>query len=256
LKAQTLNDRLEVLVVDDGSDDSRAVASVVAENPQARLLRRDGRGPAAARNAGIRAARGTYICFTDDDCEPRVDWVERLVATLRGGADAVGGRTVGGTTSALVRASELVSHAPAFVPTRPDLLPFAPSNNLACLADALADVPFDERYGTAAGEDREWCARLLRTGRSLRFEPSAVVIHHQELDLWSFLRQQTRYGRGAFMFRRLGDEPSALEPPAFYADLMRRGFAEGFLAGSFVCLAQLAAATGFSAEWLKTRRSG
>jgi glycosyltransferase involved in cell wall biosynthesis len=250
-----MNDRLEVLVVDDGSVEPRAVAAVVAGSPHARLLRRGGAGPAAARNAGARAARGTVICFTDDDCEPRVDWVERLVGALERGADAVGGQTVAGTNSALVRASELVSHAPALVSTETTGLSFAPSNNLACRAESLAVVPFDERYPTAAGEDREWCARFLRTGRSLRYEPSAVVIHHQELDLRSFLRQQIRYGRGAFMFRRLGGDARALERPAFYAALMRNGFAEGFLAGSLVCFAQLATAAGFTAEWLKTRRS-
>ncbi len=110
---------------------------------------------------------------------------------------------------------------------REDLLVFTPSNNLACAAEVLSAVPFDERYPAAAGEDREWCERLLRSGRVLRYEPSAVLVHHQDLDIRSFLRQQVRYWRGAFRFRHLQPETRSLERPAFYAQLVRRGLAGG-----------------------------
>jgi GT2 family glycosyltransferase len=204
----------------------------------------------------VHAAQGRFICFTDDDCEPHEDWAERLVEVLDNEADAVGGRTVGANSDPIARASELIAHAPALVSVREDSLVFTPSNNLACRADVLVAVPFDERYPVAAGEDREWCERLLRSGRVLRYEPSAVLVHHDDLDLHSFLRKQFRYGRGAFRFRRLGAEPRSLEQPRFYARLVRRGFAEGPIAGTLVCVAQLTTAAGFAAEWAKTRRMG
>jgi glycosyltransferase involved in cell wall biosynthesis len=256
LSSQTVKERLEVVVVDDGSLDGDAVAEAVSRWPRTRFLRQAPSGPAAARNEGARAAHGTVICFTDDDCEPHEDWAERLVAALESKADAVGGRTIGATSDAIVRASELIAHAPAGVSARGDSLVFTPSNNLACRADVLAAVPFDERYPAAAGEDREWCERLLRAGHVLRYEPSAVLVHHDDSDLGSFLRKQLRYGRGAFRFRRLRPEPRSLEHPWFYAQLVRRGFAEGPIAGTLVCLAQLTTAVGFAAEWVKTRRVG
>jgi glycosyltransferase involved in cell wall biosynthesis len=254
LSSQTVREQVEVIVVDDGSMDGDAVAEAVSGWPRTRLLRQAPSGPAAARNTGVRAARGTFVCLTDDDCEPRRDWAERLVEALQHEADAVGGRTVGATSNAIVRASELIARAPALVSARVDTLVFTPSNNLACRADVLSAIPFDERYPTAAGEDREWCERLLSSGRVLRHEPSAVLVHHQDLDIRSFLRQQLRYGRGAFRFRRLGREPRPLEQPQFYARLLRRGLAEGPIVGALICVAQLTTAAGFAAEWVKTQR--
>jgi glycosyltransferase involved in cell wall biosynthesis len=248
LAAQTLANRLEVIVVDDGSLAQDEVVGVVARHPRARLIRRSGDGPGAARNAGALDAQGAFLFFTDDDCEPERDWVERLVERLQRGADAAAGTTLsrGGVLAA---ASEIAAHAPAAArPPNGSDLAFAPSNNLACTKAAFAATPYDESYPDAAGEDREWCARLTAAGYTLRAEPEARIIHHQELTLGRFLQQQARYGRGAFRFRRIG-EPRPLESAGFYWTLLRRAFAEGPSVGLLVCMAQVATAAGFVRAW-------
>jgi glycosyltransferase involved in cell wall biosynthesis len=55
----------EVIVVDDGSTDGSA--TIAQSFTQARLLRQENRGPAAARNAAIEVARGEFIAFVDSD---------------------------------------------------------------------------------------------------------------------------------------------------------------------------------------------
>jgi glycosyltransferase involved in cell wall biosynthesis len=63
--AQTFQD-LEVIVVDDGStDDTQQVLARFGD--RIRVIRQDNAGVSAARNAGIRAARGTWIAFQDSD---------------------------------------------------------------------------------------------------------------------------------------------------------------------------------------------
>ena len=47
------------------------------------------------RNAGIRAASGDLVAFTDDDCEPAPTWLRELIEPMRDPTvDGVAGRTV------------------------------------------------------------------------------------------------------------------------------------------------------------------
>src|SRR3989338_6032439 len=67
--------------------------------PEEIIVIRDeqGRGSAWARNEGIRRSRGDLLAFTDDDCVPPPEWLERLVdAVDRDGADGAGGGGFGG----------------------------------------------------------------------------------------------------------------------------------------------------------------
>lgn len=57
---------LEILVVDDGSRDG-TVALLEREAPRVRVIRQANAGAAAARNTGLRAARGELICLLDAD---------------------------------------------------------------------------------------------------------------------------------------------------------------------------------------------
>ncbi len=69
----------ELLVVDDGSTDDTA-ERVRAELPGVRVIEQENRGVSAARNAGIRAATGTWIALLDSDDE----WLpEKLDRQLR-----------------------------------------------------------------------------------------------------------------------------------------------------------------------------
>ena len=79
---------MECIVVDDASTDDTAK---IAKRAGARLVSLGEQGgPAAARNAGIAAARAELLVFTDADCVPSPGWLPALVAAL-GEADLVQG---------------------------------------------------------------------------------------------------------------------------------------------------------------------
>ncbi|MGH3992856.1 MAG: glycosyltransferase family 2 protein, partial [Pseudonocardiaceae bacterium] len=260
LERQT-SPHLEIVVVDDASRDARAVAGAVAAAPRARLVHGTGHGPAAARNAGVRAARAPVICFTDDDCEPVPGWAQALARriTTGTGADAAAGPTRNGRPGSVLAAASqaIATHlAEATIDPATSRMRFAPTSNLACRTEVCRAIPFDERYPLAAGEDRDWCARLAGAGHALVFEPSALVRHHQELSPAGFWRQQLRYGRGAYRFRSDRGTLLRLEAPRFYAGLLRRGLAHGPRAGALICVAQAATALGMGLEAVAAARAG
>jgi hypothetical protein len=78
--AQTYRD-FEVLVINDGSPDTEALEAVLRPYlDRIVYLKQNNRGPAAARNLGIRQARGEYIAFLDsDDCWLR-DYLARQMS--------------------------------------------------------------------------------------------------------------------------------------------------------------------------------
>ncbi len=74
---------LELIVIDDGSDDEATRAALAKlDFPACRLLRTEHVGPAAARNAGIRAASGRRILPLDADDTIEPDYLPRALAAL------------------------------------------------------------------------------------------------------------------------------------------------------------------------------
>src|SRR5579864_7085464 len=65
--SQTLSNR-EIILVNDGSPDTRELEATLQPYVQGlRYFNQENRGPSAARNVGIRAARGRYVAFLDSD---------------------------------------------------------------------------------------------------------------------------------------------------------------------------------------------
>lgn len=244
LAAQETREPFEIVVVDDGSEAAERIEELVARTLGARLVRQAKRGPAAARNTGVRAARGSVVCFTDDDCEPDPNWAQTLADAVRRGADVAAGATRNGEDGNwFARAMHLqVEHF-----AHESGIPFAASNNIASLSRVLRQVPFDGGY-TGAAEDRDWCARVASQGYRIEYEPAASLLHQQQLTLFGYLRKQARYGRGSWRYHRWASQRS-FERPAFYTTLLRRGFREHALIGVLVTIGQAALAVGYLREW-------
>jgi glycosyltransferase involved in cell wall biosynthesis len=254
-------ERLQVVVVDDGSTTPVAAAEMRTNGLRLEVVRQERGGPGAARNFGARVASGELLAFVDDDCVPRPDWLERLAGRFCSGPEeGVGGRTVNALGDNLCStAAQLVidvgyrqNNADADGSRR-----WFTTNNLAVAAAGFRELGgFDPAYRTA--EDRDFCARWAESGRRLAHEPAAVVEHANALDLLAFARLHFAYGRGAYRYhrdRRRRGRPVRVEP-SYYGKLAREPFRrERFGRASaligLLALWHLANTSGFLWEWVR-----
>jgi GT2 family glycosyltransferase len=155
-------------------------------------------GPAAARNIGIREARGDLLCFTDADCIPASDWLVQLTTPLLvESVDVVCGGVDFEAGNYWTLCDNLSWFHDYLVSSQAGERELLPTLNLCMKRNVIEKTGFlNENYPKAAGEDAEWTVRMRRAGFGLHFVPRAVVRHRSTRaslkDTW---RHAYTYGR-------------------------------------------------------------
>ena len=266
---QYSRDSFEVIVVNDGGSDCLTeLEAIYRRRLNCTVLNQPRSGPATARNSGALRARGDYLVFTDDDCRPAPDWLNRLEQSLSTSPGSlIGGRVVNALEQGLCSAAsqQLIDFLYKTY-TRNGRPRFFSSNNFALSRDGFRDLSgFDESFPLAAAEDREFCARWSHGGRSMVYTAAAVVRHFHALSIAGFLQQHFRYGRGAHLFRCRcavwSRERVQLEPLSFYYRLLSYPFTlksynirARLNISLLFLLSQAANAAGYCYEALTSRR--
>lgn len=165
-------DRYEVIVVDDGSTDGteEAVKSIPkTNNDRLRYFKQPNKGPAAARNLGIKKGVGEIIAFIDDDCIADKEWLSCIVKCFSeidklGGVE---GKVVSpeGKTPFTHQVENLKGGSYL-------------TANIAYKKECLFEVGlFDESLHYPAGEDWDLSFRILIAGFKIKFCRNAIVTH-------------------------------------------------------------------------------
>src|SRR5439155_6080300 len=190
-------------------------------------------GPAAARNAGWRVARGEIIAFTDDDCIPTPGWLRAGLAAFTDDVVGISGRIIVPLqcipTDYELNAAQLA------------IARFVTANSFyrrACLARIGG---FDERFTSAWREDSDVYFTLLERyageaipcaclpcsvslARGFVYAPDAVVIHPLRPAQWGVsLSQQRKSMFNALLYKKhptLYRENTHPAPPSHYYALM------------------------------------
>jgi cellulose synthase/poly-beta-1,6-N-acetylglucosamine synthase-like glycosyltransferase len=193
-------DRVEFLLVDNNSSDRtlNLLKTTAISHPVIQVLSENQiQSSYAARNVGIRAAKGEIIAFTDADCHPQPQWLQCLIQPFIDSNVVI----VAGEIMALPGNSLLEEHA-----EQQDTLsqkhtlnhPFCPygqTANLAIRRTALETAGLFRPY-LSTGGDADICWRILRQnlGR-LEFAPDAIIQHRHRRTLKELHSQWQRYGR-------------------------------------------------------------
>src|SRR4051812_33365852 len=193
-------DRLEVLVVDNGSADGTA-AAVRRHGGRVRLLHEPRRGAGAARNAGLAQAGGDVVAFTDADCTVDPDWLRHLVEPLDDPQVGI----VGGTIRARPGANQVErfgdwihDHGRAIERVRP---PYAITMNWASPRAVVERIGgFDEWFIRA--QDTDLSFRMVKAGYRLVYAPGAVVYHHNESTLGGLFHEGFVHGFHSIRLRK------------------------------------------------------
>jgi glycosyltransferase involved in cell wall biosynthesis len=189
LAQMLLAERYEVIVCDDGpSESTRELVARLASSDCAKLRYvpvTATQGPAGARNAGWRAARGEFIAFTDDDCLPEPQWLSAGLAALQQ-ADAATGRTIVPLPEAPTD-YELDTAGLASAE-------FITANCFCRRSDLAAIGGFDERFTSAWREDSDLHFALLERGKRIARAGDAVVVHPVRPAAWGVSLKLQRKG--------------------------------------------------------------
>lgn len=194
-------DQFEVIVVDDDPKKSAQETVEYFQNiclfPIRYCHTSGSRGPATARNTGIRLAISTIIAFTDDDCIPDPSWVRNGMEVFKNNPKAAGisGKIIVPYTNvptdyelntARLAASEFVTA------------------NCFYRKYALLEVGgFDERFRTSWREDADLQFTLLERGFLLVTSDAPQVIHPVRKAHWGIsVREQKKSMYNALLHKK------------------------------------------------------
>ena len=202
-------DRYEVIVIDDGStDNTKALVEeyIGSTDCNMKYFRQENRGLSTARNLGVEKSKGEIVAYIDDDAIAAPDWLSSLADVyLNEEVVCVGGRMWPsflskppwwlskkmrgvleydlGEDRKLLKEINECPHG-SNISFRKSIF-----NELGCFK-----VNLGRQKGTLlSGEETEFCGRILKDGRKIVYEPSAIVAHQiagDRLTVEYFLKRQ------------------------------------------------------------------
>ena len=221
LESQKKAPAFELIVVDDGSNDGTLeFLNNRKFQFKSLILTQSNKGPAAARNKGVKHARGRRVAFIGEDTIPAPDWLAQHEAAWKDRGSRTNLGVLGhiqwppDTRQTPFRSffDRHTSHFGFDLIDNPENVPFCFFYTSNCSLDRarLVEEPFDERFRYPAWEDIELSYRLgARDGKvredgnhfQIIYTKNALVTHDHAMTLTATLKRTEITGlAGATLF--------------------------------------------------------
>jgi GT2 family glycosyltransferase len=191
----------ELIVVDNASRDATPTV-LEAYRTRCTVLHERVRGPAAARNTGLRQATGDVVAFTDSDCVVDPQWLRHLVSPLQDPTVGIaGGRILAHRPCSRIAAfgERVHDHRRAIEDVIP---PYAITMNWASpRADLDKLGGFNARLLRCSDVDLAF--RVVQAGYRLVYEPNAVIYHRNRSTVRTLAWEGYRHGYHGVAVRTL-----------------------------------------------------
>jgi cellulose synthase/poly-beta-1,6-N-acetylglucosamine synthase-like glycosyltransferase len=195
-------DRYEIIIVDNKSNDN--TSQIVQSYNVVYTEESDVQSSYAARNTGLKIAKGEIIAFIDSDCIADKSWLKNAVRLF---LDAKVGLVAGGIVSSPPNnyIEEYVDRKKLLIQKEKEEwlpLPFAKTANAFYRREVLDKIGFFEQRWRSGGDmDLSWRMQL-ETGYTIKFTSESFVLHIHRSTLKSLFFQTMGWGTGISFISR------------------------------------------------------
>ena len=187
------SEKLEVIVVDNGSSDS--TADIISRYQVTLLFEKNIQSSYAARNKGLEKASGDIIAFIDADCIAKKNWISNGVAHFQNSdADLVAGNVEFFYASDKPTATEIYDSVTHMQTQRTVKDGVAATANLFVKREVFESVGLFNS-NVKSGGDFQFTKSATTKGFSLEFASGAIV-NHPSRRYFQFMNKCFRTGKG------------------------------------------------------------
>ena len=184
---QNYKKKYEIIVVDSSTDET---PQIVSKFP-VKLIKQRHVGPAAARNLGVKKAKGKTIVFIDSDCIAPKNWLRNLLKPLSDKNFVA----VAGTYKTKNKESMIARFTGYEIEQRHEKMKKFDSINFVGTFNCVYRKRIFLKFGGfnvkfVQAEDPELSFRIAESGYKIKFQPSAYVYHFHPSSLIKYLKQK------------------------------------------------------------------
>lgn len=209
IEKNEFEDQDEVLLIDNGSTDKSLELCYGRRDLFPNLYKvfsfTEKASSYAARNYGVKLAKGQILVFTDSDTKPVSNWLKIIRNSIRTGEVIAGKIYLDNIDNGLWETFDQIAHLNSEKNAINNCV--ATANMAVTKHDFLKVGLFEERF---SGGDYEWSQRAVKNGLNILFIPEAMVHHPTRKSFEQILKKEQRIAFGTGNHYRLHNKSKVL----------------------------------------------